>query len=29
MIGLIERFCGGRTRFEILSRDNPRIRLSE
>jgi DNA/RNA-binding domain of Phe-tRNA-synthetase-like protein len=29
MIGLIERFCGGRTRFEILSRENPRIRLSE
>jgi DNA/RNA-binding domain of Phe-tRNA-synthetase-like protein len=29
MIGLIERFCGGRTRFELLSRDNPRIRLSE
>ena len=29
MIGLIEKFCGGRTRFEILSRDNPRIRLSE
>lgn len=29
MIGLIERFCGGRTRFEVLSRENPRIRLSE
>jgi DNA/RNA-binding domain of Phe-tRNA-synthetase-like protein len=29
MIGLIERFCGGRTRFEVLSRENPRIRLGE
>ncbi len=27
--GLIERFCGGRTRLEVLSRDNPRVRLSE
>jgi DNA/RNA-binding domain of Phe-tRNA-synthetase-like protein len=29
VIGLIERFCGGRSRFEVLSRENPRIRLSE
>jgi DNA/RNA-binding domain of Phe-tRNA-synthetase-like protein len=29
MIGLIDRFCGGRTRFEVLSRENPRISLSE
>jgi DNA/RNA-binding domain of Phe-tRNA-synthetase-like protein len=29
MIGLIGRFCGGRARFEVLSRDNPRIRLGE
>jgi DNA/RNA-binding domain of Phe-tRNA-synthetase-like protein len=28
-IALIERFCGGRTRFEILSRGTPRIKLSE
>jgi DNA/RNA-binding domain of Phe-tRNA-synthetase-like protein len=27
--GLIERFCGGRTRIEVLSRENPRVRLSE
>jgi DNA/RNA-binding domain of Phe-tRNA-synthetase-like protein len=26
-IELIERFCGGRTRYEILSRQNPRIKL--
>jgi DNA/RNA-binding domain of Phe-tRNA-synthetase-like protein len=24
---LIERFCGGRTRYEILTRQNPRIKL--
>lgn len=29
MIELITRFCGGRTRYEVLSRENPRIRLSE
>jgi DNA/RNA-binding domain of Phe-tRNA-synthetase-like protein len=28
-MGLIERFCGGRTRYEILSRQNPRIKLTE
>jgi len=29
MIALIERFCGGRSRFEVLSRATPRIKLSE
>jgi DNA/RNA-binding domain of Phe-tRNA-synthetase-like protein len=28
-MGLIERFCGGRMRYEILSRQNPRIKLTE
>ena len=26
---LIERFCGGQMRYEILSRQNPRIKLIE
>jgi DNA/RNA-binding domain of Phe-tRNA-synthetase-like protein len=26
---LIERFCGGRFRFEMLTQENPRIRLTE
>lgn len=26
---LIRRFCGGRSRFELLTRENPRIRLTE
>ena len=29
IIGLVEHFCGGRTRYEILSIDNTRIRLTE
>jgi len=29
MIGLIQKFCGGRTRFEVLSRENQRIKISE
>jgi DNA/RNA-binding domain of Phe-tRNA-synthetase-like protein len=29
IMGLIERFCGGRMRYEILSRQNPRIKLTE
>jgi DNA/RNA-binding domain of Phe-tRNA-synthetase-like protein len=29
MIALIERFCGGRARFEVLSRGTPRIKVSE
>jgi DNA/RNA-binding domain of Phe-tRNA-synthetase-like protein len=28
-IDMVSRFCGGRTRFEILSRENPRIKLTE
>jgi DNA/RNA-binding domain of Phe-tRNA-synthetase-like protein len=28
-MGLIERFCGGRMRNEILSQQNPRIKLTE
>lgn len=28
-MGLIERFCGGRMRYEILSQQNPRIKLTE
>jgi len=28
-MGLVERFCGGRMRFEILSRQNPRLQLSK
>ena len=28
-MGLIKRFCGGRMRYEILSWQNPRIKLSE
>lgn len=27
--GLIVEYCGGRTRYEILTRDNPRIKISE
>jgi len=27
--GLISRFCGGRVRYEILSRDRPSLELSE
>jgi DNA/RNA-binding domain of Phe-tRNA-synthetase-like protein len=26
---LVRRFCGGRTRYEILTRENPRIKLTE
>jgi DNA/RNA-binding domain of Phe-tRNA-synthetase-like protein len=29
VMALIERFCGGRARYEVLSPDNPRIRLAE
>jgi DNA/RNA-binding domain of Phe-tRNA-synthetase-like protein len=29
IMGLIEQFCGGRMRHEILSRQNPRIKLTE
>jgi hypothetical protein len=29
MSELIRFFCGGRTRHEVLSPENPRIRLSE
>lgn len=29
VMGLVRRFCGGRGRYEILSRENPRIKLSE
>jgi DNA/RNA-binding domain of Phe-tRNA-synthetase-like protein len=29
VIDLVARFCGGRTRFEILSRQNPQLQLSE
>lgn len=29
LMGLIERFCGGRTRFEMLSQENPRMELTE
>jgi DNA/RNA-binding domain of Phe-tRNA-synthetase-like protein len=29
IIELVERFCGGRTRYEILTRDNPRIQITE
>jgi DNA/RNA-binding domain of Phe-tRNA-synthetase-like protein len=29
VMGSIERFCGGRARYEVLSPDNPSIRLSE
>ncbi|MEW5900139.1 MAG: phenylalanine--tRNA ligase beta subunit-related protein [Acidobacteriota bacterium] len=29
MIALTTRFCGGRARYEVLSRENPRIKLSE
>jgi len=28
VMDLVERFCGGRMRFEILSRQNPRLRLT-
>jgi DNA/RNA-binding domain of Phe-tRNA-synthetase-like protein len=28
VVGLIERFCGGQTRWEILSKENPKARLS-
>ena len=28
-VALIERFCGGRTRYELLTRENPRIRITE
>jgi DNA/RNA-binding domain of Phe-tRNA-synthetase-like protein len=28
-IDMVSRFCGGRTRFEIISRENPRIKLTE
>lgn len=28
-VELIQRFCGGRTRIEMLSAENPRIRISE
>lgn len=29
IIGLIEQFCGGRTRYEVLTSENPRIRITE
>ncbi len=29
VIDMIRKFCGGRTRYEILSVENPRIRISE
>jgi DNA/RNA-binding domain of Phe-tRNA-synthetase-like protein len=29
VVELIRRFCGGRSRFELLTRENPRIRLTE
>jgi len=29
VIELVERFCGGRTRFEILSKENPGMKLTE
>lgn len=29
LMGLIERFCGGRTRYELLSQESPRIELTE
>ena len=29
IIELIERFCGGRTRYEILTQENPRMTLAE
>jgi DNA/RNA-binding domain of Phe-tRNA-synthetase-like protein len=29
VMGLVLRFCGGRARCEMLSRENPRIRLTE
>jgi DNA/RNA-binding domain of Phe-tRNA-synthetase-like protein len=29
VMNLIQRFCGGRTRYEILTREHPRIKLSE
>jgi DNA/RNA-binding domain of Phe-tRNA-synthetase-like protein len=28
-IELIQRFCGGRLRYELLTQDNPRIRLAD
>jgi DNA/RNA-binding domain of Phe-tRNA-synthetase-like protein len=29
IIVLVERFCGGRTRYEVLSKENPRMKLTE
>lgn len=29
VIGLVEKFCGGQTRFEILTQGNPKIKLTE
>jgi DNA/RNA-binding domain of Phe-tRNA-synthetase-like protein len=29
VMDLIQRFCGGRARYEILTRDHPRIKLTE
>jgi DNA/RNA-binding domain of Phe-tRNA-synthetase-like protein len=29
IMNLIQRFCGGRTRYEILTREHPRIKLTE
>ena len=29
VMDLVARFCGGRSRFEIITRENPKIRISE
>jgi DNA/RNA-binding domain of Phe-tRNA-synthetase-like protein len=29
VVGLVESFCGGRTRWELLTRENPRVKITE